>query len=75
MNCILCLAPAQHQHHVVPRSHAREDSVTVPLCNRCHSLIHQGNPLDYKEMLVERAKLLNLLECEYVTNTSTSTDT
>lgn len=36
--CLECKAPADHQHHVVPQSLG--GTVTVPLCERCHGLVH-----------------------------------
>ena len=38
MNCFECGDPAEHQHHVVPRSLG--GTRTVPLCERCHGLVH-----------------------------------
>lgn len=38
MNCFECLAPAEHYHHVVPRSVG--GTMTVPLCVKCHGLAH-----------------------------------
>lgn len=36
--CFDCGAPADHAHHVVPRSLG--GTKTVPLCERCHGLVH-----------------------------------
>lgn len=36
--CFECGQPAQHNHHIVPRS--RGGTKTVPLCGRCHALAH-----------------------------------
>lgn len=36
--CFECGAPAEHQHHVIPQS--RGGTQTVPLCVRCHDLVH-----------------------------------
>lgn len=39
--CINCGAEASHWHHVVPKSlGGREGTNKVPLCDRCHGLIH-----------------------------------
>jgi len=38
MTCFECDAPAECMHHVVPRS--RGGTKTVPLCERCHGLVH-----------------------------------
>ena len=36
--CVRCERPAQHAHHVLPRSFGGSDdpSNLVPVCNRCH---------------------------------------
>ena len=36
--CFECDAPAEHNHHVVPRSLG--GTRTIPLCERCHGLVH-----------------------------------
>ncbi len=38
MTCFECDEPALHRHHVVPRSLG--GIRTVPLCERCHGLVH-----------------------------------
>ena len=38
MECFECGDPAEHQHHVVP--HSLGGTKTVPLCERCHGLVH-----------------------------------
>lgn len=38
MNCFECDRPAQHHHHVVPRS--KGGKRTLPLCRDCHALAH-----------------------------------
>ncbi len=41
MKCINCGAEATHWHHVVPKSlGGREGTNRVPLCDKCHGLIH-----------------------------------
>ena len=40
--CFVCGAEAAHDHHVVPRSVLPNDA-TIPLCDRCHSLV-PGHP-------------------------------
>lgn len=37
-SCCECGAPADHDHHVVPQS--KGGTFTVPLCGRCHGLVH-----------------------------------
>lgn len=36
--CFECDAPAQHEHHVIPKS--RGGTRTIPLCVRCHGIVH-----------------------------------
>ena len=36
--CFECGAPAEHDHHVVPRS--RGGTRTIPLCSECHGKAH-----------------------------------
>lgn len=38
MNCFECDAPADHEHHVVPRVFG--GTRTVPLCHTCHGKAH-----------------------------------
>ncbi len=38
MNCFECGGPHQCDHHVIPQSLGGEK--TVPLCDRCHGLVH-----------------------------------
>jgi hypothetical protein len=39
--CINCQKPATHYHHVVPKSLGGNDGTNiVPLCDKCHSIIH-----------------------------------
>lgn len=41
MKCINCGAEANHWHHVVPKSlGGQEGTNRVPLCDKCHGLIH-----------------------------------
>ena len=39
--CFECGAPAEHNHHVIPRSLG--GTKTIPLCERCHGLVHDKN--------------------------------
>src|SRR4051812_41253841 len=36
--CFECRRPAEHDHHVVPRS--RGGTRTIPLCGECHGKVH-----------------------------------
>jgi len=40
IKCFNCGMKAEHNHHVVPRS--KGGIKTVPLCNSCHSKVHNG---------------------------------
>lgn len=42
--CINCGKPAKHMHHVVPKSLGGNDNGNrVPLCEKCHGIIHSIN--------------------------------
>ena len=41
--CFECRAPADHDHHVVPRS--KGGTRTVPLCSSCHAKAHDNHGL------------------------------
>lgn len=48
--CFDCGSPADHAHHVVPRSLG--GTKTVPLCNPCHRLVHGGGiPLRHRDLV------------------------
>lgn len=36
--CFECGAPAEHDHHVIPRSLG--GTKTIPLCEKCHAKVH-----------------------------------
>lgn len=40
--CTICLirTSAMHWHHTVPRSRGGEDSLQIPLCGDCHTVLH-----------------------------------
>lgn len=46
--CLECGDAASHEHHVVPRS--RGGTATVPLCERCHGLVHGLDMSDHKRL-------------------------
>ena len=46
--CFECGEDAQHQHHVVPRSLG--GTKTVPVCVRCHGLIHSREAMAHPEL-------------------------
>lgn len=51
--CFECGAPAEHDHHVVPKSIG--GTRTVPLCGSCHSKVHKSSNLVTTSKLVRRA--------------------
>jgi hypothetical protein len=51
--CLECGGPAEHRHHVIPRS--RGGTRTVPLCQDCHDLVHWRN--DDTGSLIRHARL------------------
>jgi len=56
--CFECGQPAQHRHHVVPRSLG--GTKTIPVCVRCHGLIHSREALAHPELTrkgMERKRL------------------
>lgn len=52
--CFECGAPAEHQHHVVPRSLG--GTQTIPLCARCHGLIHQADLMTMRRLSLAALK-------------------
>lgn len=61
MKCCNCGAPADHRHHIVPRSVGGTDrpSNLAPLCERCHGLVHQTSFVRHRELVkkgIERAR-------------------
>ena len=48
MSCFECRRKAAYRHHVIPKS--RGGKKTVPLCWRCHSLVHGRRALDTAEL-------------------------
>lgn len=40
--CTICLKhlPVPHMHHTVPRSRGGENSLQIPLCGDCHTVLH-----------------------------------
>lgn len=60
--CFECGRPAQHAHHVVPRSLG--GTRTIPLCIDCHSIVHgqllAGTQLIKAGLLAARARGVKL---------------
>ncbi len=46
--CFECASPVAHEHHVVPK--ALGGTRTVPLCERCHSLVHDRSMVGHKSL-------------------------
>ena len=40
--CTICLSGGSnlHMHHTIPRSRGGEDSLQIPLCGDCHTILH-----------------------------------
>jgi hypothetical protein len=51
--CFECGAPADHEHHVVPRS--KGGTKTVPLCAACHGKVH-GRRFGTRELTKDALK-------------------
>jgi hypothetical protein len=57
--CFECGAPKEDMHHIVPKS--KGGSKTIPLCAKCHGLIHGKDFVTHRQLHkegVERAKKL-----------------
>ena len=46
--CFECGAPSEDNHHVVPK--ALGGTKTVPLCTKCHGLVHNIDMIRHKEL-------------------------
>lgn len=46
--CFECGKPAQHAHHVVPKS--KGGTRTIPLCHDCHALVHDMERMTTAEL-------------------------
>lgn len=46
--CFECGEPADHDHHVVPRSLG--GTKTVPLCVKCHALVHSRESMSHSAL-------------------------
>ena len=58
--CFECAEPMVDMHHVIPKS--KGGKKTIPLCAKCHGLVHGKNFLRSKELQmlgIERAKKQN----------------
>lgn len=55
--CFDCGQPAHVEHHVVPRS--KGGKKTVPLCNYCHSLVHDAKLISISELSIQGKILAN----------------
>lgn len=69
--CIVCYQPANHPHHVIPKSAGGSDRFDniVPLCYRCHADIHEMNAHGEADKLEHRAALIRIvLQTEEIFN-------
>ena len=48
IECFECGKPAKCNHHVIPKSLGGKR--TVPLCLKCHGLVHDRNFMRHKEL-------------------------
>ena len=49
--CFECEAPVECFHHVIPRS--KGGKMTIPLCNKCHGLVHDMNMVKSRTLAKE----------------------
>lgn len=52
--CVHCFGPADHVHHITPRSRGMDswpDEELVPLCHEIHQAIHASSPDTWKATL------------------------
>jgi hypothetical protein len=54
IKCFECEKQAHHNHHVVPRS--RGGKRTIPLCRKCHGLIHTMDISEMAKLAWEKRK-------------------
>jgi transposase-like protein len=52
--CFECDEPAEHKHHVVPKS--KGGRRTLPLCTRCHSKVHDKDLTTMRALALEAMK-------------------
>lgn len=57
--CGNCGAPAKELHHIVPLSLGGQDipSNRIPLCEKCHKLIHMKTEISYSELIKTTFKI------------------
>ena len=56
--CYTCLGPVDHWHHVVPYSMGGD--ITLPLCEKCHSKIHDKDLVKMQALATAGARKLAL---------------
>lgn len=57
--CFECGKPKDDMHHVIPKS--KGGTKTIPLCSKCHGLVHDRNFVKHRKLMlegIEKAKLL-----------------
>jgi hypothetical protein len=47
--CFECGKPSNHNHHVVPKVHGGKK--TIPLCYKCHGIVHDLKFTNHKELI------------------------
>jgi DNA invertase Pin-like site-specific DNA recombinase len=58
--CFECGRPASVQHHVIPRS--KQGTKTIPLCNECHSLVHDAKLVSIAELSLRGKEIARSLQ-------------
>lgn len=58
--CFECGRPADVDHHVIPRS--KGGTKTVPLCNKCHSIVHDAKLISLGELISNGKMIVNNLK-------------
>lgn len=57
--CFECNEPMEAMHHVVPKS--KGGKKMIPLCLKCHTIIHDRNFVKHRILLLEGVKKAKLL--------------
>jgi len=52
--CFECGEPKQDMHHVIPKS--KGGKKMIPLCAKCHGLVHGKNFLNHKYLIIDGMK-------------------
>ena len=58
--CFECGKPSDIDHHVIPRS--KGGTKTVPLCNKCHSIVHDAKLISIAELSIRGKQIASELK-------------